>query len=391
MTTALKIELTQEQKVIHDAVLDFVKEKKSQLRIGGYAGTGKTTLVAATVSALKERDKKIRIAFCCFTGKAAYVLRTKLEAAGVAEEEDYVGTIHGLIYEPVIVGGVVVKWRRRQAIEADLLIIDEASMVGEQIWKDLLQYKIPMIAVGDHGQLPPVGGKFNLMEGPDHALVKIHRQAEGNPIIRLSQLAREDGAIPTGTWNGPAGELVMRRHSISARDLVPGIKDIENTMFLCGRNATRQSVNAAVRERRGFEGPKPLKGERVICLKNNRDIGIFNGMGGTLQNLEPAGPDHYDAKILMDDDTVFDGYVIKDQFGAPATLREHKKIEPRELKELFDWGYCLTVHKSQGSEMDNVVLFEERFSQSTDEDWRRWYYTGVTRARKRLLIVGGRS
>lgn len=390
MATAT-IELTQEQKVIHDAVLDFVKEKKPQLRIGGYAGTGKTTLVAATVSALKERDKKIRIAFCCFTGKAAYVLRTKLQAAGVAQEEDYVGTIHGLIYEPVVVGGVVIKWRRREAIEADLLIIDEASMVGEQIWKDLLQYKIPMIAVGDHGQLPPVGGTFNLMEKPDHALVKIHRQAEGNPIIRLSQLAREDGAIPNGTWSGPGGEIVMRRHAISIRDLVPGIKDIDNTMFLCGRNATRQGVNAAVRERRGFQGPKPLKGERVICLKNNREEGIFNGMGGTILNIMEKWELFYAAKIAMDDETIWEGMLIKDQFGAPATLREHKKIEPRELKELFDFGYCLTVHKSQGSEMENVVLFEERFQQSSDEDWRRWLYTGVTRARKRLLIVGGRT
>lgn len=383
------IELSAEQKVVHDAVLDFVKAKKPQLRIGGYAGTGKTTLMAATVLDLLAQNKKLRIAFCCFTGKAAYVLREKLVAANAITEE-YVGTIHGLMYEPVIVGGVVVKWRRKSAIEADLLIIDEASMVGEQIWKDLLQYKIPMIAVGDHGQLPPVGGSFNLMENPDHALIKIHRQAEGNPIIRISQFAREDGVIPLGTWAGPCGELAMRRHSISPGDLVPGIKDIENTMFLCGRNATRQQVNSIVRERRGFKKPTPQAGERVICLKNNRDIGIFNGMGGKLQKIGPSGPDHYEANVLMDDETVFDGYIIRDQFGASATLREHKKIEPRELKELFDWGYCLTVHKSQGSEMNNVVLFEERFSQSSDQDWRRWLYTGVTRARQKLLIVGGR-
>lgn len=391
MATATMIELTQEQKVIHDSVLDFVKEKKPELRIGGYAGTGKTTLIAATVAALREKNKDIKIAFCCFTGKAAYVLRTKLGAAGVltGDDDEYVGTIHGLMYEPVVVKQVIVKWRRRPSIEADLIVVDEANMVGEQIWKDLKQYKIPIIAVGDHGQLPPVGGTFNLMEQPDHTLIKIHRQAEGNPIIQISKMAREEGRIPAGDWWGVAGEYVSRR-GYSITGLVNGIKDFENTLFLCGRNATRQRINAAVRERRGFKGPSPLKDERMICLRNNREEGIFNGMGGTLLKIEPAGPHHYDVSIKMDDDTTFKGYVLKEQFGAQQTFREHPKLDPMELKDLFDWGYCLTVHKSQGSEAENVVLFEERFSQSTDEDWRRWLYTGVTRARKRLLIVGNR-
>lgn len=383
------ITLSEDQKVVHDAAVEWFKGKNPiDLRIGGYAGCGKTVLIAEIAKTIRSgKKKKLTIAFCCFTGKAAYVLREKLAAAGAIGEE-YVGTIHGLMYEPVVIKGVVVKWRRRAEIEADLLIVDEASMVGEQIWKDLKQYKIPIIAVGDHGQLPPIGGSFNLMEKPDHALTKIHRQAEGNPIIQVSRMAREDGKIPMRDWEGPNGEFV-RRGTGNIVELVTGIKDIKNTLFLCGRNVTRQAVNTAVRDRLGFFGPNPLPGERVICLKNNREEGIFNGMGGTLKKIDPCGEKHYETTIEMDDSTLFKGYVIKDQFGAAATLREHPKIEARELKELFDFGYCLTVHKAQGSEAENVVLFEERFSQSSDEDWRRWYYTAITRARKRLLIVAG--
>jgi len=55
---------------------------------------------------------------------------------------------------------------------------------------------------------------------------------------------------------------------------------------------------------------------------------------------------------------------------------------------LFDWGYALTVHKAQGSEADQVVLFEERFSFYDDEMWNRWLYTAVTRAKNELYWIG---
>ncbi len=350
------LSLSPEQKTAHDAILDFVKEKRPQLRIGGFAGTGKTYLIAHTLKAIRELDKKKLIALACFTGKAAFVLREKLTAAEALEDE-YCGTIHGLMYEPVVKDGVVIKWRRRDKIEADLIIIDEASMVSEQIYKDLQKYKVPMLFIGDHGQLPPIGGQLSLMEKPDVALTQIQRQAAGNPIIALSVVVRESGEIPSG-------------------------ESITSTM-----GWRKVFLNAAIRNRLGFGGINPMVTEKLICLKNNREEGIFNGMGGILQKINPAGPDHYDVKVQMEDGTTFRGFVIKDQFGAQATLREHEHIDPRDLKELFDFGYALTVHKAQGSEADRVFLIEERFSSMTDEDWRRWLYTGVTRARKHLTVV----
>ncbi len=385
------ITLSEDQKTIHDAAMEWFKGKKPKdITIGGYAGTGKSTVTAEMAKTLRAKNPKLRIAFACFTGKAAYVLQSKLVAAEAVDiNRDYVGTIHGLMYRPVVVDGIVVKWKRVDAIEADLLIIDEASMVGEQIYKDLRHYKIPIIAVGDHGQLPPIGGNFNLMGKPDHTLTKIHRQAEGNPIIQISREIRETGCVNFGEYLATDGSgAYVKKIKKSILDVTEGVKDLDNSLFLCGRNATRKKVNQAVRDRYGFGGEKPMVGERLICLKNNREVGIFNGMCGTLRSIAVSGEHWYKAKIDMEDSSTYEGLIIKDQFGADATLREHPKLDPVELKDLFDFGYCLTVHKSQGSEAENVVLFEERFSQSTDEDWRRWLYTAVTRARKRLLIVG---
>lgn len=380
------ITLSPEQQNVHDAIMAFIVDKKMQLRVGGFAGTGKTTLVAQLVRTLREKDNKIRIAFCCFTGKAAYVLRTKLEAAEVLREE-YVGTIHGLMYEPIVINQIVEGWRRKDEIEADLLIVDEASMVSATLWTDLQSYRIPILAVGDHGQLPPIGDQLSLMENPDHALVKIHRQAEGNPIIAQSVRAREEGRIEVGEYHGSDG--YVKKIVMSVAKAAEGVQDIRNTLFLCGYNRTRANVNFIMRKRLGFTAWNPMKGERVICLKNNRKEGIFNGMGGILQRIEPAAKHFYRAVVELDDGTHYVGDVVRKQFGAQATLKELDGLEPKEVKDLFDWGYCLTVHKAQGSEADNVVLFEERFPMMSDDDWRRWLYTGVTRARKKLLLVQG--
>jgi exodeoxyribonuclease-5 len=385
------ITLSPEQKTAHDAILAFVKEKKPQLRIGGYAGTGKTTLMAQTVRALRKKNKKIVIAFACFTGKAAYVLREKLSAAKVLTGQEYVGTIHGLIYEPILRNGLIEGWRRRPTLEGDLIVVDEASMVNETIWNDLKSYKVPIVAVGDHGQLPPIQAPsatpFSLMFEPDHTLTQIQRQAAGNPIIELSVLARETGVIPFGEFTGN-GSGYAKKIRARTRDVLEGVKSIHDTLFLCGRNATRSEANAVIRQRLGFGEAKPLAGETVICLKNNREKAIFNGMTGVIRKIEESDEHFWHAEILMLDGGLYADRIVKTQFGSPITLREHKHIDPRGLRDLFDWGYCLTVHKAQGSEAENVVLFEERFSQMTDANWRRWLYTGVTRARRKLLVVG---
>ncbi len=155
-------------------------------------------------------------------------------------------------------------------------------------------------------------------------------------------------------------------------------------MFLCGRNRTRIALNAEIRRRLDIESSEPVAGDRVICLRNSRKHKVFNGMLGSIESLGSAGERCWSAEIAMDSDIRFSGGILRAQFGLDRTL----DFEEAQGGCLFDWGYALTVHKAQGSEAPHVVLFEERFSQMTDDEWRRWLYTGVTRASWGLVIIG---
>lgn len=382
--------LTSDQQIVHDAIIQYaLAPKRTHITVGGYAGTGKTTVTAQTVLKLRSLGLS-NVGFCCYTGKASSVLRGKLVAAGVVMGDAYCGTIHSLIYNPVMdKQGRIARFDRVPGIPQKLIIVDEASMVNEDIWTDLLSYNVPIIAVGDHGQLPPIEGDFNLMETPMLKLEKIHRQSEGNPIIKLATMARETGDIPFGVH----GTGVFRGAMKDDKVIENGIKydTLRSTLYLSGFNKTRNRINARVREALGYTG-SPKVGEKVICLRNNREIQIFNGLLGRVEMCADFDRLRYVMRVQMENGIRFEGVVLREQFGAEKTLLDHPEVKPHEKKDtnLFDFGYCLTVHKAQGSEADSVLLFEERSQYMDDEQWRRWFYTGVTRAKKYLTIVNRR-
>jgi len=261
-------------------------------------------------------------------------------------------------------------------------------MIDGQIWSDLLSYNIPIIAVGDHGQLPPVKGSFNLMQDPDLKLEEIHRQEQDNPIIKISILARKFGIIPEKEY---AKNIVkISKKSPYYNDTVNKLLGEYNkkTLVICGFNHTRVKLNNRIREKLGIDFEKPQIGDRVICLRNNHKNDIFNGMLGTLLFIENKEKDWLKADIKMDGEKgEYNGNIYIPQFNNTEPLN-FTKFRNKTLKgDLFDFGYALTVHKAQGSQAKRVVLFEERFSRMTDEEWRRWLYTAVTRAQEELFIV----
>lgn len=388
------IELSPDQDLARKFIMDWYnsKSRASYITLGGYAGTGKTTLITYLRRQLKVDHKKLRVAFCAYTGKATQVLKRKLAEHDAVHFGDEVRTIHSLIYKAITdEHGFIIGWRRREVLdtEPDLLIVDEASMVDEEIWRDLLSYRVPIIAVGDHGQLPPVSGSFNLMQNPQLKLEKIHRQAEENPIIKLSVMAREQGVIFRGDYGNGVCKLTYT-------DAQPALENIftsynQDYLLLCGYNATRIRLNMAVRSALGFEVPEPRPNDRVICLRNNRQKEIYNGMLGYVKEIKKLAGDKYKVEIAMDSyegDHLYTGHVSAEQFGAQKTLNNISGYAKTKDMDLFDFGYALTVHKAQGSQAKKVVVFEERFSRDTEEDWRRWLYTAVTRAEDELLIVG---
>ncbi|MFH0773651.1 MAG: ATP-dependent RecD-like DNA helicase [bacterium] len=359
------------------------------ITIGGYAGTGKTTLIAVLRKRIARLNKKMKVGFVSYTGKAARVLRNKLKEAKVLLSDDTVGTIHSLIYSPVVnEKEEIIGWKQKEKIDRDIIIIDEASMVDEIIWLHLLSYKVPIIVVGDHGQLPPILGSFHLIADPQLELVEIHRQARDNPIIALSIQARQNGYIRPGIY----GSAVRKfgRDDGDAQDTVSELlaNYSPDTLILCGYNKTRKKLNLHIRSTLGFSSPLPQTGDRVICLRNNHEKHIFNGMTGTILNIKDESREWYYAKIQMDgEDGIYKGLISKDQFMSDAALNFTNRRSAIMAGDLFDFGYALTVHKAQGSQAKRVILFEERFAKMDDEAWRRWLYTAVTRAEEELYII----
>jgi exodeoxyribonuclease-5 len=362
------------------------------LTLGGYAGTGKTTLIAYVRQALRDNDPDARVAFCAFTGKAVRVLEQTLKKQHVARRKDNISTIHGLIYNTELDrDGHVTGWRRKSELEFDLIIVDEASMVTAEIWNDLLSFEKPILAVGDHGQLPPVGENFNLMADPMIRLERVYRQAAGSPIVEVATLARTGGNIPAGRY----GNDVIK-YSRSDENIGIVMEELmeqwrPDWLVLSNFNHTRVKLNTSLRGRMGFEYPDPLAGDHVICLRNNTTAKLFNGMTGTIQDIRSADDDPDNAwwqAVIKLDDFEYEGLVLREQFGAAKTINPVPPTPGGTRGDLFDFGYALTVHKAQGSSADTVLLFEERSKHMTDDDWRRWLYTAVTRAERQLIIIG---
>ncbi len=385
--------LSPDQKHAHDTIMRWYSDphRESQyITLGGYAGTGKSTLVAHLRGSLHILNPKLKVGFVSYTGKAARVLKNKLRDQSAVKPDDTVGTIHSLIYTPLLDDKEnIIGWNKKDTIDRTLLIVDEGSMVDERIWQHLLSYKVPILVVGDHGQLPPIQGSFSLMSDPQIRLDHIHRQAAENPIIGLSIQAREHGVVRMGTYSD-----TVIKYDMASSDSQDAMQELlaqydDDTLVLCGFNATRTKLNKHIRGLLGFESSEPVRGDRLICLRNNNKVKIANGMLGTIKSIEPVGDEWYQATISMDDmDKDYSGRIARKQFGAATALNFTDNRAATATGDLFDFGYATTVHKAQGSQAKRVILFEERSKHMDDLMWRRWLYTGITRAEEELYVFG---
>lgn len=252
-------------------------------------------------------------------------------------------------------------------LDYDLIIVDEASMISARLLDDLESYGKKVLLVGDHGQLEPIGSNPKVMLHPDVRLEQIHRQAAGSSIIKFAHVLREG--------RNPAQWVGVDRESVHIR---PGFPDDPAAfdVVICGFNKTRVRLNRQIREDRGFSGSRPVEGEWVICLRNNHDMGVFNGQRFRVVGVKETAGLHTLSLVDEDDAKFKDIPYAPEQFG-----RESTDLTINRSKCLFDWGYALTAHKSQGSEWDRVAVIEE-----IGQSWSaaRWRYTASTRAAKEL-------
>jgi len=351
-----------------DRVGRWLRKGEPQVfRLFGYAGVGKTTLARHVAEGAKGGT-----AFAAFTGKAAMVMRGK-GCAGAS-------TIHALIYrasDSDESGPTFTLNADGPASRAGLIVIDECSMVDEELGRDLLSFGKPVLVLGDPFQLPPVkGGGFFTESPPDAMLTEIHRQAADDPIIRLSEIVRSRGEISEGVY----GETrVLRRAEIDAAQVMAA------DQVLVGVNRTRRAYNRRIRELNGFDGPLPVAGDRLVCLRNDRAKGLINGGVWRVEALGGMRNDYVRMTLRAEDEggrETVKVAVLKQFFeGAEGDLPFSLRRESDE----FDYGYALTVHKAQGSQWGRVMLFDESFA--FREHRARWLYTGLTRAARRLTLV----
>ena len=378
---------------------------KPFLTLAGYAGTGKTTLARHLAEGVDGP-----VLFAAFTGKAAHVLMK----AGVPNAS----TIHKLIYLPrdkcgdrlVELRQKIKKLQERRPVpldaiaklekqvreeqenlrrpdftlnhdsplwEASLLVVDEYSMVDEQMGRDLLHFKCPVLALGDPGQLPPVHGRQFFTSKPDVMLDEIHRQAADNPIIRMSRDVREGRRLVPGSYGQ---SRVVRQADVSDAELGPMVLGADQ--LLVGMNVTRRQFNVYARQLLGRRDPLPVSGDKIVCRRNVSNMNLLNGQMWTVDKAGKKG------KILQLEAHGEDGEKVRcmahrQRFeGRDAALDE---LDPsvRRLACEFDYGYALTVHTSQGSQWGKVLLLDEWRGANRKE----WLYTGITRAAESVTVV----
>ena len=403
-------------------------------RVFGYAGSGKTTITKHAIAELgldtmaKDSGGATGdVLYAAFTGKAALVMSRKGTPAS---------TIHSLIYRvseatPAEIEKVkkeiaeikaklstldpaarLLEESRLRSLElrladihkprfvlndqslvrdAALIVLDEVSMVGDEMARDLLAFGKPILVLGDPGQLPPIRGEGAFTQAqPDVMLTEIHRQAGESAIIRLATMAREGRTIPYGEHD--AFVWKMPRTNVGPAQMLNG------GQVICGRNATRIQLNLAMKRAAGFvENYAAGRGEKIICLRNRNDLGLVNGMFLELGDVRDENETCFSATVRTEDGALVGGtedrperhHIYKGHFD------DHVHVDPERgrrdhwiKKGLIEavWGYAITCHKAQGSSWPNVIVYDDGLGR-TPEDRARWLYTAITRAERGLVIL----
>ncbi len=385
---------------------------KQTFYLAGAAGSGKSTITKHAVA-----DARGRVVYMAPTGKAAHVMQRK----GCNGSR----TVHQCIYRPagdppspeVIeklrdevkrLYGVNEAGARATAdrlaeqlqrteeeskrkgprfslnLDSDLRgaaigVVDECSMVDRFMGEDLESFGTKLLVIGDPNQLPPIYGTgYFTSREPDAYLDEIHRQALDSPILRLADLARHGKSLPIGS----AGDGVdVRRYgdpSLEARAL-------KAEMIIVGRNRTRHASNAKIRRLLGRgDAPAPIAGDRVICRRNNHELGLLNGSSWTVARCVPD-LEKMTAKIEVvatdDNDRVECSTWLHHFMAREDELPGYQRREHDE----FSYGWAQTVHSAQGSQYDDVLLFDE--SRQFGKDASKHLYTAITRAARTLTVV----
>jgi exodeoxyribonuclease V alpha subunit len=358
--------------------------QKKVLVVTGGPGVGKTTIIRGIVEIFAA--KKMRIALCAPTGRAAKRLNetTRREAK----------TIHRLLEYDPSAGG----FQRDEShpLDFDLVIADEASMIDISLFNHLLRAISPwacLLLVGDVDQLPSVGPGTVLADVINSAVV---------PVVRLSHIFRQ----AEQSW------IVRAAHAVNSGEMPPSAPPGNGDFYFVATETPAEIIDklvAMVRDRIPSKyGLNPMSGIQVLTPMNRSELGVRN-LNQVLQAaLNPPGPpeiNRFGWVFRVGDKVIqtvnnYEREVFNGDIGrvTSVNMTDHelivefdgkaKSYDFNELDEL-SLAYAITIHKSQGSEYPAVVI------PLHTQHWlllqRNLLYTGITRGKKLVSIVGSRN
>lgn len=383
-----------------DIIHWYKTQWKQVYQYGGYAGTGKTTIIPEILRCLKIDPADVLS--LAFTGKAASNLTLK----GIPATSIHSGLMEMTKIPKIGPDGNVLtkngrpltiwKFKRKEFLPKNikLIFIDEAYFIPDDIGLIAESFGIPIIVCGDPGQLGPIFGKPRYLVDPDYTLDEITRTAKDSGIVELATLIREGHELPTEPTMFKTNAFVIPKKKITDELL------INQDIILCGKNKTRNLFNRRLREDiLGIKSQLPVKGDKIMCRHNywNRtleDIPLTNGIiGKVVHEITRSNIDLKSNTVSID---FMPDYTTTDYYSNLKVDIKYFLEECGAHEETFGFGsfnfgvkmelaHAITTHISQGSEFPNVLYWDEIFG---DDDFvRRMRYTGVTRATEMAMLA----
>ena len=313
--------------------LKAARGRASVFRLFGYAGTGKTTLAKHLADGVDGK-----VLFAAFTGKAACVMRSK-GCHGAS-------TIHSLIYKARESGEETPSfelWDEAPASKAKLIVIDECSMVDAELARDLMSFGVPLLVLGDPAQLPPIqGGGFFTDVQPDAMLTEVHRQAQDDPIVRLSMEIRAGRPLAQGRYGDT--RWCGARHSTPSACWQP-------TRFWSAATPRGAPTMGACASVAALSIALPMAGDKLVCLRNNRRKGLFNGGLWVVKERPKTRRQILRMRLKPDEDLGDRNVKVSVRPECFTGAIERLEWPQRKHFDEFDFGYVLDRAQGAGLAM----------------------------------------
>jgi exodeoxyribonuclease V len=425
----MKLSLNEQQSAAVQQMKQFLASEADLFLLQGFAGTGKTTTIQSFIRDAQSKQKRIKVAFTAPTNKAVKVL-SRMASEWDLQWVDTM-TIHqllGLMLKPSRDGGMKLEHKGIDYLPRyDLIVLDEASMVNQELWMHIMFglahcSRVKLICMGDPAQLPPIGEPASqVFEITDKAeLTDVVRQAKDNPIAELVDVARQAVYNPAviipkqsqqnldeGVW------WINRRewlHHLVAAFKSEGFQaDADHVRALAWTNRECDWLNNYVRssiyepdvepyvEGELLIAREPIFQEDEIVLPTSAECRVFS-----VERSFREGYRCWNLEVISDEGGTYDFEVLhrseRDRYLQNLSELEQQArqqwTKPNwkayfALKQQFaylDYGYAITTHKSQGSTFQNVFVVDQDIDCNPNRDEAaQCRYVAYSRAAKRLF------